>query len=1004
MKVLRLRFKNIHSLKGEHALDFTIAPLVDAGLFAIIGPTGAGKSTILDVITLALFNKIPRFASKGTESISRPEIEKLGSVMTHFADDAYAEIEYGTNQGIFRSRWSISKARTGNLKDYEMQLSELVAGKSDGHIFDLKKSQVPEKNEQLLGLKYEQFIRSILLSQGDFARLLRSDDKDRAALLEDITDTGIYREIGKRTFETAKLKRQEIEALRLQLSFIKYLSDEDIDIKKAFIMEAQQSISLLDIQIAESNEKYKELSQLLMLKAKIIEIQKSLHLLQDKKSAYASKAEKLQRHQKLDLYRERFSIWQMDKKNWHQTSDEISSLQLELKKVSNSFSEVLSKMSQFTGQQVNEENFMIVMKQFEQEVNHLDAQLVFIKENGVKARLRLQQIFSKEANSTFAYIAAMKPNDGLKEVEMLLNQNKEITGDVDIENLISHRNKCNQKREQLINIQNGVSQLEKNRTENANLTLQIDKLNISILDATRLLSEHEKKITLLDQKESALNTEKEKWLQIATLDDHRAKLEDGKPCPLCGAEHHPYAHDLPVRVLDVELQIRAVKQEVISIKEEIKSMTISISKDQSTVTNYQQMILKNKEEIDILLKKHGNNVLTSKEILLEISTLETELGVINSKIEALSNIQVLEGIHQILQEIHRLLEEHASIHTKRQSLFKGQNVSNEANVIQNQFIAFKESAQRLSTTIKTKDEDASRIFLKWTEMSKELEKDLVQLGYQTIEDAIQNLLPDDTLRQYLLEKEALTNEETSLVAQSSQAEADLKLLSTIEGDHKTLEDLKIKISSLQNEKDKINNLIGGSQKELEQDAIQRNEALQLKKIIDKKEKQANPYLHLNEFIGDQTGNKYAKFAQNISLKHLIFLANQRLSRLTDRYMLKMTEIEDDFRVLDLYQAGIDRSVKTLSGGETFIVSLALALSLSDMASQNVKLESLFIDEGFGTLDQETLETAMLTLEKLQSESNRSIGIISHVDSLKERITTQIRVHKNSQGYSALEVV
>jgi len=289
-------------------------------------------------------------------------------------------------------------------------------------------------------------------------------------------------------------------------------------------------------------------------------------------------------------------------------------------------------------------------------------------------------------------------------------------------------------------------------------------------------------------------------------------------------------------------------------------------------------------------------------------------------------------------------------------------------------------------------------------MSKELEKDLVQLGYQTIEDAIQNLLPDDTLRQYLLEKEALTNEETSLVAQSSQAEADLKLLSTIEGDHKTLEDLKIKISSLQNEKDKINNLIGGSQKELEQDAIQRNEALQLKKIIDKKEKQANPYLHLNEFIGDQTGNKYAKFAQNISLKHLIFLANQRLSRLTDRYLLKMTEIEDDFRVLDLYQAGIDRSVKTLSGGETFIVSLALALSLSDMASQNVKLESLFIDEGFGTLDQETLETAMLTLEKLQSESNRSIGIISHVDSLKERITTQIRVHKNSQGYSALEVV
>ena len=134
------------------------------------------------------------------------------------------------------------------------------------------------------------------------------------------------------------------------------------------------------------------------------------------------------------------------------------------------------------------------------------------------------------------------------------------------------------------------------------------------------------------------------------------------------------------------------------------------------------------------------------------------------------------------------------------------------------------------------------------------------------------------------------------------------------------------------------------------------------------------------------------------------MANKRLSKLTDRYLLAYADIESDLTVSDLYQGSITRSVKTLSGGESFIVSLALALSLADMASKNVKLECLFIDEGFGTLDAETLETALETLEKLQSETSRTIGVISHVDSLKERISTQVRVQKNNLGHSVISVV
>jgi exonuclease SbcC len=128
-----------------------------------------------------------------------------------------------------------------------------------------------------------------------------------------------------------------------------------------------------------------------------------------------------------------------------------------------------------------------------------------------------------------------------------------------------------------------------------------------------------------------------------------------------------------------------------------------------------------------------------------------------------------------------------------------------------------------------------------------------------------------------------------------------------------------------------------------------------------------------------------------------------LKNLSDRYLLNKPVGDGPLTVLDQYQGNIQRSVTTLSGGESFLISLALALSLSDMASKNVKLESLFIDEGFGTLDQDTLEIAMNTLEKLQTESQKTVGVISHVETLKERINVQIKLQKDAMGYSSILV-
>jgi len=163
---------------------------------------------------------------------------------------------------------------------------------------------------------------------------------------------------------------------------------------------------------------------------------------------------------------------------------------------------------------------------------------------------------------------------------------------------------------------------------------------------------------------------------------------------------------------------------------------------------------------------------------------------------------------------------------------------------------------------------------------------------------------------------------------------------------------------------------------------------------------ASPWLELDNLIGSSDGKVYRDFAQSLTFGVLVEYANMHLQRFTDRYHLIGTE-KLSFQVRDLYQAGETRSIKNLSGGEKFIVSLALALGLSGMAGEKICIDSLFLDEGFGTLDEQALELALDTLSTLPHEG-KMIGIISHVHALKDRIPTQIVVTRVGEGRSTLK--
>jgi len=220
---------------------------------------------------------------------------------------------------------------------------------------------------------------------------------------------------------------------------------------------------------------------------------------------------------------------------------------------------------------------------------------------------------------------------------------------------------------------------------------------------------------------------------------------------------------------------------------------------------------------------------------------------------------------------------------------------------------------------------------------------------------------------------------------------------------KPIEELEITQSLLQQKVDALSESIGSDKKELELNQENSDKFKERITSLEKKKEAFKVWIKLNELVGSADGTKFKKFAQGITLDQLINLANQHLTILSSRYTLARNQDKLlDLEVIDAFQGNVIRSVSTLSGGESFIVSLALALGLSELASQKVSIDSLFLDEGFGTLDEESLETALNTLNLLQS-SGKMVGVISHVEALKERIPLQIKVVPNGDGTSFVEI-
>ncbi|MDO1450597.1 AAA family ATPase [Rhodocytophaga aerolata] len=405
-------------------------------------------------------------------------------------------------------------------------------------------------------------------------------------------------------------------------------------------------------------------------------------------------------------------------------------------------------------------------------------------------------------------------------------------------------------------------------------------------------------------------------------------------------------------------------QEEKEITEKIYQVKLELEKVNTLITKTEQELFKQKIDLDVL-ESHG------RKIREERRQLFGDKHVLQEK-ERLSGL-IKQYETQLKDDEQALSQQHEQLSIKKQQL-----QDKELTLQQNHTVLVQQQAK--------------------------FQEELHQYGFTDILHFTASILDRSTEVQIKNQKEAIEERINGLKGAYAQTERELKDQGAKELTEAGLEELKETFSTLQHEKE---NLI--SQTARTEQSLQENEHLvaihqTIVQDIDKFRKEFNRWKILSDMIGSATGAEFNIFAQGLTLARLVFLANRYLEKLNPRYHIRRKPHTDlDLEIIDRYQADNIRSMKTLSGGETFLVSLALALGLSDLAGNKTRIDSLFIDEGFGTLDPQALDVAITTLENLQA-TGKMIGIISHVDALKERITTQIQVTKQSSGVSKIEII
>lgn len=1134
MKFLQLEILNLASLdkQGGEVINFEEGALGESTIFSIVGPTGSGKSTLLDAICLALYNRAPRYPRKKGDKNQSIEIfgaadasesKRLAptdsrNILTRGKKEGYSKLTFLANNGsIYRAEWHVRFQRVR----YENAKTALYKITRNGEEIS---EETADWNElpNIIGLDYDQFLRTVLIAQGSFANFLTAKENERYELLEKLigceeTYTNIATEIKKAKDQATDAYNQmaaSVEAVKQNL-----LNDEELAQLKEEIDRLEKAEKELDSQLQAISKDLQWFEENDKQIKQITICQSDMKQAADAIKAMQAQILRLQLHDEVQPAVNQLQEVERQTQSIHEQEENILKAEGNIKSQESAISEsekALASLKEAVSKaQEQQEKALPVIAEARALKTKMEAAMPNLKEK--KEALELAQkenqtalkdveenarnIQKWEAETEKANLALKTTKEEIAKQKQVLHEatqaaeqawekERNKTAGQNIEELQSHKSAAEKKLQDVQQAIKVVAHLDAATTEkqkNEERILVLGKRNAEIDEALGKLT-----IEALTQEPLTLRNAytlmvSEKW------EIHRANLTEGKPCPLCGSTTHPYHTDnRQFEEATTELsQLLKVKEELLKLQQkEEKDLSGERKQNDGEVQTLQKQqeklsgeIATYEEDWKALIAQYPKIPKAEAELKSLLPIYENKAKDASSKLSLFNKIQ--KEIERLTQLKDKAVKDEAAYESKASTI---QNKAQEnTSTCATKLAEQKALTTNLISQQKSKEEAYGKALQAWNSAKKEMEE--WQEKYKQIlngeePDAAEQRLTAakdeatkaaDTQNENINKLKAeLANSKGSHQTMQSQnktmkenlQEKEKELDLWIEEYNKQLEEKSIEPpfidrntiremlhsaedwNAIRREKDEKEKAVASTtalyqsaekahQQHLEhqpaqtrdallaiqqeyQERSQRNELIAanarmqnhqeaVKLLGDKAEalnlvtQEKDDWTAITDAIGAD-GKTLRKIAQCYTLSFLIAHANQEIRKFNSRYELQQVKHSLGIRVIDHDRADDIRDTTSLSGGETFIVSLGLALGLSALSSRNISFENLFIDEGFGTLDPDTLATVIDSLAMLQSSQGKKVGVISHTDTMSERITTQIRIIKNgNSGSSHIEI-
>lgn len=1134
MKFLQLEILNLASLdkQGGEVINFEEGALGESTIFSIVGPTGSGKSTLLDAICLALYNRAPRYPRKKGDKNQSIEIfgaadasenNRLAptdsrNILTRGKKEGYSKLTFLANNGsIYCAEWHVRFQRVR----YENAKTALYKITRNGEEIT---EEAADWNElpNIIGLDYDQFLRTVLIAQGSFANFLTAKENERYELLEKLigceeTYTNIATEIKKakdQATDTYNQMAASVEAVKQNL-----LNDEELAQLKEEIDRLEKAEKELDSQLQAISKDLQWFEENDKQIKQIAICQSDMRQAADAIKAMQAQILHLQLHDEVQPAVNQLQEVERQTQSIHEQEENILKAEGNIKSQESAISEsekALASLKEAVSKaQEQQEKALPVIAEARALKTKMEAAMPNLKEK--KEALELAQkenqtalkdveenarnIQKWEAETEKANLALKTTKEEIAKQKQVLHEatqaaeqawekERNKTAGQNIEELQSHKSAAEKKLQDVQQAIKVVAHLDTATTEkqkNEERIQVLGKRNAEIDEALGKLSIEALEKESLTLRNAYTLMVSEKW------EIHRANLTEGKPCPLCGSTTHPYHTDnRQFEEATTELsQLLKAKENLLKLQQkEEKDLSGERKQNDGEVQTLQKQqeklsgeIATYEEDWKALIAQYPKIPKAEAELKSLLPIYENKAKDASSKLSLFNKIQ--KEIERLTQLKDKAVKDEAAYESKASTI---QNKAQEnTSTCATKLAEQKALTTNLISQQKSKEEVYGKALQAWNSAKKEMEE--WQEKYKQIlngeePDAAEQRLTAakdeatkaaDTQNENINKLKAeLANSKGSHQTMQSQnktmkenlQEKEKELYLWIEEYNKQLEEKSIEPpfidrntiremlhsaedwNAIRREKDEKEKAVASTtalyqsaekahQQHLEhqpaqtrdallaiqqeyQERSQRNELIAanarmqnhqeaVKLLGDKAEtlnlvtQEKDDWTAITDAIGAD-GKTLRKIAQCYTLSFLIAHANQEIRKFNSRYELQQVKHSLGIRVIDHDRADDIRDTTSLSGGETFIVSLGLALGLSALSSRNISFENLFIDEGFGTLDPDTLATVIDSLAMLQSSQGKKVGVISHTDTMSERITTQIRIIKNgNSGSSHIEI-